>query len=80
MMIYVHTIFKEREKGEKKPNGVWRSSVIKINQAIQGKGMNAKETPALFSNSPALLGGASIRRLPSLLEAKSHSRLKCHTC
>lgn len=42
--------------------------------------MNAKETPALFSNSPALLGGAPIRRPPSLLETKSHSRLKCHTC
>ena len=42
--------------------------------------MNAKETPALFSNSPTLLGGAPIRRPPSSLETKSHSRLKCHTC
>lgn len=39
--------------------------------------MNAKETPALFSNSLALLSGAPIRRPPSLLETKSHCRLKC---
>lgn len=51
-----------------------------MHQAIQGKGMNAKIILALSSRSPALLGGEHVRRPPSLLEAKSCSMIKRHTC
>lgn len=51
-----------------------------MHQAIQDKGMNAKIILALSSRSPALLGGEHVRRPPSLLEAKSCSMIKRHTC